>query len=404
MIIMEEGNLLEKIKEFHKKGRNDERHSAIREFKRIHYTDVYNYAKRKFPEKQKAEDAVFLAFEQFITAITKLDFTSENYKDTLTGLVAIQYYSERLRTERTKDFDNYITIEKNLRKSLLPFLHHIDLQIFNNENCNCLIIKEKEISLEWISTGAFEIFVTKVLSTEQGFPNVKDINSFVIDGYYLFVLRYILNPIWVEKFEGLVKIIHQKALANVPKRKELKSEMYDIFTDTNLRFYEQIRSDDFIFRTNIINFWKGIFKNIQEEYIRKNIKEKKMNIDQQEEKYENQPVEKYEVFEFLQDGLEAIKDFKDGKARELLAFGGRSNLKFNQIIQEALLDNTPKDFGKPFHYKNKSVENEQRKDCKKELIKWMKAIVKNNDPENKWYGKKGIQIIKFITEKNIDEL
>jgi hypothetical protein len=404
MIIMEEGNILERIKEFHEKGRNEERNSTIREFKRIHYTDVYNYAKRKFPEKQKAEDVAFRAFNQFITAIIQFGFTTENYKDTLTRLVAIEYYSEQLRTERTKDFDNYITIEKNLRKSLLPFLHHINMQIFSNKNCNCLIIKEKEVSLEWISMGAFEIFVTKVLSTEQGFPDVKDINSFVIDGYYLFVLRYVLNPIWVERIEELVNKIHKKAFLKVWKKKELKEEIGEVSTDTNLRFYEQIRSDDFIFRTNIINFWKGIFENIQQEYIRKNSKAKKVNINQQEEKYENQPVEKYEVFEFLQDGLEAIKDFKDGKARELLAFGGRSNLKFNQIIQEALLDNTPKDFGKPFHYKNKSVENEQRKDCKKELIKWMKAIVKNNDPENKWYGKKGIQIIKFITEKNIDEL
>lgn len=404
MAKMEEYNLLDKIKDFYKKGKINECESLKHEFKRLHHPEIYKYAKSKFDVRERAEAIESFAFEQFFLAITKLDYTTENFQETIKNLVAMRYYSEQLRFERIKNFNSYIQIQKELKKVLLPFLHHIYLPYFEENDCSCLLIKELDISKETISRGAFEIFVTRIHSEKKDFPTVSDINLFVIDGYYFFVLKFVLNKIWVRRIENEVDKIHKNAFASANREVRLKSEFRDISLEANLKFYEKIKSDDFTLNTSFKRYWIGIFENIQKEYLRKLNPDMKMDVDKKEEKYENQVVDKYIIFEFLQDGLEAIKDFKGGKARELLVVGGRSNLKFNQILQEALLNNMPKDFGKPFHYKNKSVENEQRKDCKKELIKWMKAIVKNDDPENKWYGKNGTQIIEFLMEKNINDL
>jgi hypothetical protein len=155
-------------------------------------------------------------------------------------------------------------------------------------------------------------------------------------------------------------------------------------------FLSELKERDFMPRTSLQRYWDGIYKVL----CQKSFREDKKQYSTKAIKFYHNTFTKEEVYAFIHEGLEAIEHVHSGKARILLLTGRKTH--FIRLLQETSLFFQPINYGTIPDYKNKQSEAQQRQDCKKALIQWMKAEVEN--PDSNWFGGRGIAILKFICE------
>lgn len=365
------------------------RKNAILRFRELYRKHLISYAKQKYENEEEANQEIETSIKVIIYFISKYDFSPDESQTikSLKKIIALSYYEKQLRIEMQRYISfqttEYLAIEKKIRKIITPYF-----QLFTQKNYpNSLIYGDAGVlGNDWINHQAFEIYIHKLLGgDEQFFRNkITKLETFVHEMYMIFVLRYSKQE--TEQKRVLNKIYE---LCRI-RFGYLRHTDIDTFAESMEYFLNEIKERDFILRTSLQRYWDGIYKTL----IQKSFREgKKQNSTKTIKIYDN-TFTKEEVYAFIYDGLEAIEHVHSGKAKILLLTGRKTH--FIQLLQEASLFFQPTNYGIIPDYKNKQSEAQQRQDCKKALIEWMKAEV--NSPNSNWYGDRGLAIMKFICE------
>ncbi|MEA5461050.1 hypothetical protein VB796_18455 [Arcicella sp. LKC2W] len=394
--------LLEQIVGFHNKDDNAFR-SAAKKFKDNNYSQVLKTALKKYDDVSIAKSHVDLSFNLFFVAITQFKFPKADYTTSLNILVSLPYYQNKLATELlyylNQGASDYISTEKELKSSILhffkPFAEKLFVKVLESEQSKNL--KESAIALDWIYKSAFEIYMHLTLGKNSRMTMVR-FHQIVEESFYLFVLRYSMNISLKNKVESKVNELFNTTVGLMRPYKELQNETNAIQNLSVERFFDKINDPNFILKTTIFNYLKSFFNNINREFSKGLTHEQKLakKTKKRQFMYANLPFEREEAFEFIKEGVDAIKYLKNGYAAQLLVSG--RNMNFVLILKEALglQELSSDDFEKSLleHYGSKESINVQRNDCKIELIKWMKNQV--TDRNTNWYGQRGEQIISFL--------
>ena len=395
--------LLEQIIEFYLKPDHEAKKSCMNKFEDRHYATVLKVALKKYHDESIAKNHVNTSFGLFFVAITQFGFPKENFIKSLTVLALLPHYQTTLANEFVEYLEHkesdYISTEKELKSNVLYLFQRLSPKFFvrvftDNQSKN---LKEEGLSFDWVYKSAFEIYMHFALGKKAEISMVQ-IHRMVEESFYLFVLRYSTNALLIKSVQGKVNESIHAGVGWLRPYKELQNETSSILSLSAERFLKKIHEPDFILKTSIVEYVKKFFRYINKElYNGTTTEERKQRKDKiRKAMYENLPFEIEEAFEFMKEAVEAKKHLKNGHALQLLVSG--RNMNFVIILKEAygLQDINVKNVEETLleHYGNQESINEQRKDCKIEVINWMKSQVK--DRSSYWYGQKGEQILNFI--------
>ena len=416
---MDDISLLEQIIALHKKDKVAF-DNATGQFKQKNYAEVFRYVKDKSVDTALANEATNRSFDLFIELITMYRFDTKNYIKSLKSLAILPNYQRLLANELIEylnhnSLSKYISTEKKIRQKIVPIFKTLTFFFFSGDTENGTFklrdtvwsndssqLNEEEITFDWICKMAFEVYIHQVLGNYSPISANK-LNKMVMETCQVFIIKFSVNENLVEKITVNINKIFKVEFANTTRSNNLPVEdLHEVYNDSFKKFLDKVKSLDLFIKTSLTQFWAGIFYKTEQEYRRKRKKEIEQKDDSLFSKvnYPEQMFDKKEVWKFLSDGLNAIKDVHNGNARGLLVVGRKT--LFIKLIQDSLLYFRQKDIKPSESYKNKTSEAQQRADCKKELIKWMKAQI--NNPESIAYGEKGIRMIEFICSKKLSEL
>lgn len=368
--------------------------NAIHNFRGMYRKHLKSHAKQKYLSDTEADKEIDNALKMMLSAIIEYDYLPKEDEliKRLRETVSLPHYESRLSEEMLrlikKQETDYLGIEKKIRKILNPFL-----QLFNSTENNYLLINvaNQALMTDWITQQTFDYYIFKTLGRDEKIASNRLAKFYHIinEAYLIFTIRYSQNESAKKKAENNIYQLCRSAFAI------RRSTEDDLFSESMEVLFNKLSRKDFILKTSIQLYWQGIFntlldKSNREKSSSKNINHLKLPDDDS--------FSKEEVFRFIQDGLNAIENVHSGNARRLLLTGRKSH--FIKLVIEAMLAEASRVFfnsGKKYNYKNKQSEAQQRQDCKKALIDWMKNEI--NLPESTWADAKGRAIYKYICHK-----
>ncbi len=363
------------------------RKNSILRFRELYRKQLVSYAKQKY-EDEEAEKEIENSIKIMIYFISEYGYNpgESQIVKKLKKILSLSNYEKQLRIEMQRFISHqtteYFAIEKKIRKIITPYF-----QLFTQKKYFRSSFKDAEVlGNDWISQQVFDIYVHKIFAKEEQFfrNKISKLESFYYEVFMVFIIRYCNDEIEKERVSNKIFELCRIRLAYI------RQSNLDIFAESMEVFFGELKERNFILRTSLQNYWEGIYKTLSN----KSFREDKKDNPKELIKLKTNLFTKDEVFAFIYEGLDAIEHVHAGKARILLLTGRKT--RFTRLLQEASLNYMPNNFGVMPDYKNKQSEAQQRQDCKKALIEWMKAEVGN--PQSNWFGEKGLALLRFICE------
>ncbi len=365
--------------------------NAIHNFRGMYRKYLKSHAKQKYLSDTEADKEIDNALKMMLSAIIEYDYLPKEDEviKRLRKTVSLTHYESRLSEEMLrlikKQETDYLGIEKKIRKILNPFL-----QLFNSTENNYLLINDanQQLMTDWLAQQTFDYYIHKTLGKDEKITRnrLAKFHHIIQETYLIFTIRYSKNESAKRRAENNINELCRLAFATK------RSTDDDLFSESMELLFSELSRKDFILKTSIQRYWQGIFDNLLDKSNREKSSSKGVN-------HLKIPADKSfsleEVFLFIQDGLDAIEKVHAGNARRLLLTGRKSH--FIKLVIEAMLAEASRVFfnsGKNYNYKNKQSEAQQRQDCKKALIDWMKNEI--NHPESTWANAKGKAIYQYI--------
>ncbi|SFP05115.1 hypothetical protein SAMN04515674_101154 [Pseudarcicella hirudinis] len=402
---MKENLLLQQVIQAYQGTDSVVRRKAIDKFKAEFTHKLTKYAKDQFGNDE-VSSAVNKSFEDFLLTVIGCNYIPDEVFKSLKDFLLIDYYEEKLYND-FKVFLSHkdrtlLSTERKLRKvnqALLNFLSEKHLRNELSETPEEEPFALAKLSHDWINEFTFNIYLYKILSGERNLKHnrTRKLKNIVTDSFAVFMLRFSQNKNSRTRIEGEIGFNVRLQLGRFEKEMKTIDTFPDIFSRSLEILLNKLKESDTVLKTTIIQFWLGILRNQLKEGKKEiNPNKSKVNIDDEID-YSGRQNLREEIFAFIQEGLEAIKDVHGGKAMKLLLTGRPG--RFTIIVMAATFDNIPDWLKKSPDpdYGNKASEAQQRQDCKKALVQWMNLQV--DDPESNWYGNRGRNLIDFICKK-----
>lgn len=363
-------------------------HKAITLFSERYRKLIAPYAQEKYGNHAVANDALEIALATAVNAIIHYKYrpNEEHLLLSLKYMVAIPFYEEKYCESFygyiNQQKNNYLSIEKKLRQR-----HHPITNLLTSSYTG--LDEKSTLGKDWITQQVFDTYFFKLIGKDdvQKRNRVVYFNRLFQDKYSLFCIRYGKE---IEKEKELERLnqLCKEGIVTLPNFDA------DIFSQSIILFVNELKDGYVIPKSSLKEYWSGIYKVLLLEKIRKkNATTGKPTVLIKHDKFS-----KEEVFAFILEGMDAIQHVHAGKARALLLTA--RNQHTTRLIQEAILGYVPAVEtvkAMPALYDSKTSEAQQRQDCKKALIAWMKNEI--NDPASNWYGSRGLAMIDFILQK-----
>ncbi|MEA5404394.1 hypothetical protein VB776_15785 [Arcicella sp. DC2W] len=365
--------------------------NAIYNFRTMYRKHLKSHAKQKYLSDNETEKEIDNTLKMILSAIIEYDYLPKEDEliKRLRKTVSLTHYENRLTEEMLRFINqketDYLSIEKKIRKILNPFL-----QLFNSTKNNHLLINvaNQQLMTDWISQQTFDYYIYKTLGKDEKITKnrLAKLHHIIQETYLIFTIRYSQNESAKRRAESNINELCRLSFAAKRNTDD------DLFSESMELLFSELSRKDFILKTSIQRYWQGIFDTLLDKSHREKSSSKVVN-------HLKIPADKSfsleEVFLFIQDGLDAIEKVHAGNARRLLLTGRKSH--FIKLVIEATLAEASRAFfnsSKNYNYKNKQSEAQQRQDCKKALIDWMKNEI--NLPESTWGNAKGKAIYQYI--------
>jgi hypothetical protein len=368
------------------------RKNAILRLREIYRKHLISYAKQKYESEQEADFEIENSIKLIAYVIIEYGFITEEEQivKNLKKIIALTQYEQQLHIEMQRYINHqtteFLAIEKKIRKIITPYFQLLTQKY---HPANTTVGLAGLLGSDWIGQQAFDTYIYKLIGKDEQFSRNKiaKFESLVYEMYMIFTLKY--NNQETEQARVFNKIYE---LCRI-RFAYLRHSDLDIFAESMEHFLSEIKQRDFILRSSLQNYWEGIYKVL----LQKKFREQRQEQSPKTIKLHSSLFKKEEVFAFIQEGLDAIEHVHAGKARILLLTGRKTH--FTQLLREATLAYEPASYGKMPDYKNKQSEAQQRQDCKKALVEWMKTEIAN--PKSNWFGERGLGMVKYISESKL---
>lgn len=368
------------------------RNNAIKRFDELYRKRIIQYAIEKYEDEKQAVEAIDNAFATAIEAILSYAYqpNEDEIVSTLKQLIAIPFYEQKLYQHQlqyiNQQKNSYLSVEKKLKQR-----HELMINLLSDKTAQGLthVGVAKKWTANWVVQQVFDTYLFKLIGKDdvQKRNRLLYFKRMFQDKYCLLQLSY-GTEIEQEKAQNQLFALCKSGIASLPNFDA------DVFSESMTVLLSELKQGYFIPKSTLKDYWSGIYKMLFLENRRVNKSE--FVLPSLEIKHNR--FSKEEVFAFILEGIDAIKYVHAGKARTLLLTA--RNQHFTRLIQEAVLGFVPTVEtvkAMPPVYEKKTSEAQQRQDCKKALIAWMRSVI--NDPESNWYGSRGLAIVDFILQK-----
>jgi hypothetical protein len=360
--------------------------------------------------KGHVEDIINTCFSNFILAHINYNYLDEDALSSIKSFIKLYGQEEiyriqlfdylQLSFKKKKNTAEHLKTEQNIRASIMPLVSHILTHNAKKDTPRNSFSDNSQV-VDLLTESIYQYYIHESLGNPSNILQLKSLEKMITNINQLYLIKYSSESRAVAQvFNEIERGLNKKLGYLVTTYKELEVEcLKTLIVDSLLDFKKKANKKSFVLRTSIEGFCYSILNIKIKEELRKKNDDKKIQMSVFEKaKYPlRSDISIAEVYLFVQDGLDAIKHSHNGKARQLLFGGGRNSI-FTMIIREALLNNIPKDYVHlpSLDYNSETTEAQQRADCKRLLIKWMKEQVV--DVQSDWYSRASA-IIQFICQK-----
>ncbi len=383
--------LLQDLLKALKSNQKNTRLSAIATFRDVFRKKIVNQAKQLYPDEIESEKEIDNTLKMMLSAIIEYNYhpTEEELIKILKKTLSLTSYEKRLNDEMLYFLKNqsseYFGIEKKIRKLFNPYLQ----LIYKFTEVQNTAFPSTEIIIEdWIQQQAFDNYLYKVLGKDEQNTRNKlgKFSAILYEKYLTCIIRYADSQSLRQKAESEIDRMCRISFA------EMRRTDVDLLSESVELLLKDLARRDFIIKTNLQNYWQGILRKLTKQSYREQQPQEEFKV---KKAIKSNLFTLEETYDFIQEGLDAIEKVHAGNARQLLLTGRRTH--FIRLIIGAMLAESSKKIiqaGKKYQYKNKQSEAQQRQDCKKALVDWMKNEV--NQPEGNWNNPKGRAIYQYI--------